>query len=442
MPEPSKRTEIGEIPEDWDVSTLGLICEEGGGCIQTGPFGSQLHANEYEAAGVPVINPTHLEGDRINHSDVPRVSPETSRRLQRHHVEPGDILFGRRGEIGRHGLVSDDEAGWLCGTGCFVVRVRHPKVDNAFLSYLFSTGNVIEWLTAHAAGTIMPNLNNTVMSDLPVVLPTIGEQRRLVAILSNLRRAVETESAICQGFAALKSGLLAKLFGEGLRGETLKEVEFGESPESWKVTPLSEVAEVQTGVAKGRRFDNSDVVEVPYLRVANVQDGHLDLSEMKTLQIRRAELERYTLRDGDVVLTEGGDFDKLGRGFIWRSELPLCIHQNHVFAVRTNRTVLKPEFFAYLAQSPYGKAYFLKVAHKTTNLACINSHKLKAFPVVIPSLEEQEQVVSILDAIDQKLTVHKRKHVVLDSLFKSLLQQLMTGAIRVKDLDHTEVSHA
>ena len=178
------------------------------------------------------------------------------------------------------------------------------------------------------------------------------------------------------------------------------------------------------------------MVDVPYLRVANVQDGHLDLSEMKQIHIRRSEVERYRLQTGDVVLTEGGDFDKLGRGFIWRGELDLCVHQNHVFAVRPDRKRLLPEFFAYLAQSAYGKAYFLKVAHKTTNLACINSTKLKAFPVLIPpTLDEQREIVEILDAIDRKISLYQRKRALLEDLFKALLHKLMTGEIQVADLD-------
>ena len=182
------------------------------------------------------------------------------------------------------------------------------------------------------------------------------------------------------------------------------------------------------------------MVQVPYLRVANVQDGRLDLSEMKEISIRRSEVERYRLQTGDVVLTEGGDFDKLGRGFMWRGELELCVHQNHVFAVRPDRIRLLPEFFAYLAQSAYGKAYFLKVAHKTTNLACINSTKLKAFPVLIPpTVNEQQEIVDILDAIDRKVALHERKRTILEDLFKTLLHKLITGEIRVADLDLSEL---
>jgi type I restriction enzyme S subunit len=156
---------------------------------------------------------------------------------------------------------------------------------------------------------------------------------------------------------------------------------------------------------------------------------------MKTIKIRRSELERYRLRVGDVVLTEGGDFDKLGRGFIWRGEIEMCVHQNHIFAIRPNVKVLAPDFLAYLIQSLYGKAYLLKVAHKTTNLACINSTKLKAFPVPLPDLDEQNEIVRILQAIDEKVDLHKRKRNLLTDLFQTLLETLLTGEVRVSDLD-------
>jgi hypothetical protein len=172
-----------------------------------------------------------------------------------------------------------------------------------------------------------------------------------------------------------------------------------------------------------------------YLRVANVQSGYLDLSEMKTVTIRAREKERYLLQKGDIVLTEGGDFDKLGRGFIWKGAVEDCIHQNHIFAVRVNRSRLLPEFFAHLSQSPYGKAYFLSVAHKTTNLACINTTKLKGFPILIPPKAEQEKIVQMLESIDNKLAYHARKKCLLEALFRALLHQLMTAQLRVHDLD-------
>lgn len=263
-----------------------------------------------------------------------------------------------------------------------------------------------------------------------------GEQRAIAAVLRHVELVLEQQSALIQCAQHLKRAAMHTLFTRGLRGEPQRDTEFGSVPETWDETVLDDCATVQTGAAKGRMLVGAEVVEVPYLRVANVQDGHLDLTEMKDIRIRTTEIERYRLQLGDVVLTEGGDFDKLGRGFIWRGELDLCVHQNHVFAVRPHRDRLLPEFFAYLAQSAYGKAYFLKVAHKTTNLACINSTKLKAFPVPVPpTLDEQSDIVAILHAIDRKIDLHRRKRAVLDELFKALLHKLMTGEVRVSDLD-------
>lgn len=169
--EPQKQTEIGPVPESWASKTLGELACKPHGFLQTGPFGSQLHKHEYLTKGVGVVNFTHLWKNRINHEEVPRVSSETATRLDRHLLEIGDILFARRGEIGRHGIVTKNEKGWLCGTGCFLVRIRHEDIDNRFLSYFFSTPGVTAWLNSHAAGVIMPNLNNTVLRSMLVFFP-------------------------------------------------------------------------------------------------------------------------------------------------------------------------------------------------------------------------------------------------------------------------------
>ena len=122
---------------------------------------------------------------------------------------------------------------------------------------------------------------------------------------------------------------------------------------------------------------------------------------IKNIVIPKAEKERYLLRDGDVVICEGGDFDKVGRGTIWRGQVPDCLHQNHVFCLRANRSFLLPEFLVLQLGSPYGKRYFLGCAKKTSNLASINSTQVKAFPFQIPSLKEQQALVDEVKQIDE-----------------------------------------
>lgn len=186
-----KETEIGRVPESWEVVKLEEFCQRPDGLIQTGPFGSQLHSHEYTSEGIPVVNPTHLSGNRINHEDVPRVPKEVADRLGRHYVQLGDILFARRGEIGRHGLVGKAEVGWLCGTGCFLVRANDPRLNNDYLSYFCSIKPVVDWLNSHAAGAIMPNLSTSVIANLPVGLPPLYEQRQIIEAFNALEQKLD-----------------------------------------------------------------------------------------------------------------------------------------------------------------------------------------------------------------------------------------------------------
>jgi len=280
------------------------------------------------------------------------------------------------------------------------------------------------------------NRHFTILNERSLPLPPLSEQKKIAHILSTVQRAIEAQERIIQTTTELKRALMHKLFTEGLRNEPQKQTEIGPVPESWEVVPLSECAVVQTGIAKGRKVNAKEAVEVPYLRVANVQDGYLELSEMKTITIRKNEQQRFALQDGDVVLTEGGDFDKLGRGFIWHGQIANCVHQNHVFAVRPDRTRISSEFFAYQSQSPYGKSYFLSVAHKTTNLACINTTKLKAFPVLLPPQDQQKDIVEACSSIDGKIRNATNKKAQLDDLFRTLLHELMTAKTRVHEVDN------
>ena len=205
---------------------------------------------------------------------------------------------------------------------------------------------------------------------------------------------------------------------------------------------LQSVSELQTGLAKGK-ISNKKTMKIPYLRVANVQDGHVDLSQMKFIEVEMDRIERYALRKGDVLFTEGGDFDKLGRGCVWQGEIAPCLHQNHIFAVRCNQQKLIPKILAWIASGPLGRQYFTLCSKQSTNLASINSTQLKAFPVPLPLLPEQEKIAEILstwdDAIEQtsaQIFAKKQQKI-------ALMQQLLTGKKRLPgfEKDKTRTGH-
>jgi type I restriction enzyme S subunit len=193
--------------------------------------------------------------------------------------------------------------------------------------------------------------------------------------------------------------------------------------------PLSEVAEVVSGVAKGRKLNGDEVREVPYLRVANVQAGFLDLSEIKTIPAKATEIDALALQRGDVVMTEGGDHDKLGRGALWEYDIPDCIHQNHIFRVRTNRERMLPTFFVNLLQTEVVKSYFLRCAKKTTNLASINMRQLRALLVPLPPIRLQERFERELQAIRQLDDRQKSSEAQASELFGGLVQRAFRGEL-------------
>ena len=167
--------------------------------------------------------------------------------------------------------------------------------------------------------------------------------------------------------------------------------------ENYPIVPLEELCDLCSGITKGRKIDSTVTVEVPYMAVANVQDGSLKLDNVKKIEATPEEIHRYRLLPGDLLLTEGGDPDKLGRGAIWNDEITSCIHQNHIFRARKASEYVDMEYLAHLVSSPYGKRYFLRQSKQTTGIASINMRQLKRFPVPLPPLEEQRRIAVILD---------------------------------------------
>ena len=194
---------------------------------------------------------------------------------------------------------------------------------------------------------------------------------------------------------------------------------------------------MQTGRAVNRKVARGHTLEVPYLSVANVKDGYLDLGTVKTMQVDGSEVDRYRLLAGDVLFTEGGDADKLGRGTVWKEEIPLCLHQNHIFVVRPDLRFLSAEFLSFYATSGFGKRYFIGAAKQTTNLASMNSTQLRQMPLPLPSIREQEELVALLSAVGNFAQQASSEHHSLLSLKNSTADAVLTGRVPVGGLSPT-----
>lgn len=211
------------------TTTLRDVCAAGG-LIQTGPFGSQLHASDYIDRGVPVIMPTNIGENRVVEEGIARVSEQMANSLARHRLRAGDIVYSRRGDITRRALIRD-EVGWLCGTGCLLVRPG-DGTDPVWLSYWLGTPDTRSWLMQHAVGATMPNLNTDILASVPVARPPLDEQRRIAEVLGALDDLIDTNEQLKSGLDELaRATFLQAWDGETWRtvGE-LGEVIMGQSP--------------------------------------------------------------------------------------------------------------------------------------------------------------------------------------------------------------------
>jgi type I restriction enzyme S subunit len=291
----------------------------------------------------------------------------------------------------------------------YLYHLLMAKKDEYFVPLMFGTANV--------------SLKEQDIAGVEIPLPPLDEQRRIVSRIEELAAKVREARNLRESSLSEAEALVAS---EANR--TVSEAQ----ARGWPEVSLGDVAEIQSGVTLGRRLRGA-TVRLPYLRVANVQDGHLDLSVIKEVEILATEVQKWRLMPGDVLLTEGGDWDKLGRGTVWRGEIPDCIHQNHIFRVRTSPNQFDPDFVAAIIGSPYGKTYFQTASKQTTNLASINQRQLKAFKLFSPPLEEQRRFIGRLSALHTKMDSLRRFQSEtaeeLDALMPSILSRAFRGEL-------------
>ena len=247
---------LGDVPEGWETTTLGKLSKS----FKTGPFGSILHQADYVSGGTPVINPVHMKGGQIASDSDCSVAPETFERLREYVLKDGDVIFSRRGELGRCALVRERETGWLCGTGSIRVRLVPDRVDAEFLMAALQVKRVSEYLSLMSVGATMESLNTGILKGLPLVLPPREEQ-------PVLRRLMESETAKCDRAIEMVESEVASIseYRTRLIADT--------------VTGMVNVQDVMSGISSGANDRET------------VTDELLDFDELSEVAIDPEEIE-------------------------------------------------------------------------------------------------------------------------------------------------------
>ena len=417
---------IGAIPQDWKTDRLQWHLKEIN--VSNNPIQTKNILSLTIEAGVIPYAEKGNQGNKAkeDYSQYKIAFPDTLV------INSMNVIIGAVGISQYFGCVSP------------VYYVFEPieGTDLRYIYYLFTNTGFQKEMRKYAKGILEIRLRISSNDMLKRIVPSppFKEQQRIADYLNKMCAEIdavlEKTRASIEEYKKLKQAVITQAVTKGISGDRpMKDsgIEWiGEIPAEWRKTQLRHCAAIKSGITLGKKYEKTDsLVERPYLRVANVQDGYVDLSVLTTIEVTQDEDLKYRLRAGDVLMTEGGDRDKLGRGCVWHGEIEPCLHQNHIFAVQTSKDTLLPEFLEYLTVSDVGRSYFDVTAIKTTNLACTSSSKVLAFTIPLPSVEEQAEIVEVLNTkcagIDALITKKQQYLTEIENYKKSLIYEYVTG---------------
>ena len=364
-------------------------------------------------------------------------------------VKSGDFVINSRSDRKGSSGVSDRD-----GSVSLINIVLEPKnIYPQYCNYLLKSYNFIEEFYRMGHG-IVADLWTTRYDEMKAVtmgIPTMPEQTTIAKFLDKKTTQIDQAIAIKEKQIALlkerKQILIQNAVTRGLDPNVpMKDsgVDWiGEMPNHWEITRLKFYSKIQSGVTLGKTYATDWLVEIPYIRVANVQFGYFKLDDVATLHLPKTEIPRYFLKHKDILVTEGGDIDKLGRGTVWKSEINPCIHQNHVFAIRINENKFLHDYVASYLASNSARKHFISTATKTTNLASTNRTHLGNVYLPMPSLEEQGHINSYIEqqslSIESTVSNLETQIEKLKEYKSTLINSAVTGKIKVSDVDGQQV---
>lgn len=424
---------IGAIPQDWKTDRLQWHLKEIN--VSNNPIQTKNILSLTIEAGVIPYAEKGNQGNKAkeDYSQYKIAFPDTLV------INSMNVIIGAVGISQYFGCVSP------------VYYVFEPieGTDLRYIYYLFTNTGFQKEMRKYAKGILEIRLRISSNDMLKRIVPSppFKEQQRIADYLDKMCAEIDTvlekTRASIEEYKKLKQAVITQAVTKGIRGDRPMKnsgIEWiGDIPAEWRKTQLRHCAAIKSGITLGKKYEKTDsFVERPYLRVANVQDGYVDLSVLTTIEVTQDEDLKYRLRAGDVLMTEGGDRDKLGRGCVWHGEIEPCLHQNHIFAVQTSKDTLLPEFLEYLTVSDVGRSYFDVTAIKTTNLACTSSSKVLAFTIPLPSVEEQAEIVEALNTkcagIDALVAKKQQYLTEIENYKKSLIYEYVTGKKEVHPL--------
>ena len=418
-----KRTEVGVIPQDWEASKLGMHAT-----FKTGPFGSALHQSDYVYDGIPVINPMQIVDGNIQPTPTMAITEQKAWKLSEFRLMAGNVVIGRRGEMGRCAMVRTEQQGWLCGTGSMMIRVGR-SLDARFIQRMLSSQPIITEIEKASVGSTMVNLNQGTLENLLIPFPpTKAEQEAIAEALRDADVLIESLEQLLTKKRQIKKGAMQELL-------TGKKRLLGFSGE-WETGTFGEIFQYYP-TATNSRDDLLSAGDTFYIHYGDIHTrfhNHLDFGVVTPPRIDRSRCSNATLlKNGDWVMADASeDHEGVGK-FIEIQGLNTnmaAVAGLHTFLLREKKLTFSPSFKGHLGNLRSLHDQFLRVA---TGLKVFGVSKaaLKDIEIPIPHPEEQTAIANILSDIDEEITALEAKLSKARQLKQGMMQELLTGRIRL-----------
>lgn len=405
---------------------LGDISDEANGTIRTGPFGSQLHESDYVADGIPVVMPKNIIEGNVSISDIAMIRTEDANRLSQHRLKTGDIVYGRRGDIGRRAFVSERENGWLCGTGCLRISLGKSSLDSKFLYYYLGQSRVIGWIYNQAVGATMPNLNTKILRSIPITYPPLPTQRKIASVLSAYDDLIENNTRRIQILEEMAQAIYREWFVNfrfpGHEKVGMVDSPLGKMPEGWEIKALGEIAEQVRRNVKPEQFDP----ETPYVGLEHIPRRSIALADWDSVE--EVQSSKLAFRKGEILFGKIRPyFHKVAVAPIDGLCYGLCSSDTIVISPMISEhfssvlcTVSSDEFVDHATQTSQG-----------TKMPRADWNVLVKYPVIIPQQEILRQFSELVEDIVGQIQNHTFRNRNLRDTRDLLLPKLISGEVDV-----------
>lgn len=371
------------------------------GDIATYINGYAFKPQDWSDEGIPIIRIQDLTG---NSYQANRYNGEYASKYE---VNDGDVLISWSASLGVY-IWHGEKA--VLNQHIFKVVFDKERISKDF--FVHQVGLILENAASDAHGATMKHLTKPVFDALPFYLPPYEKQCEIAEVLDKVTSLISLRKQQLAKLDELVKARFVEMFGDVLLNSM-----------QWPEKTLENMADIVSGITKGRKTAEADLQEVPYMAVSNVKDGYIDWTTVKTILATRQEIEQYRLMPDDILMTEGGDPDKVGRGAIIKVPLKNSIHQNHIFRVRLDEQEILPSFFAEYLRHQKAKRYFLGCAKQTTGIASINMRQLRALPTLVPPLSLQKQFAAFVERVDRQKQTVQQSLEKLELMKKALMQE-------------------